>query len=114
MKKIAADKAITAFKVFEKNWTCKGFKFNVGETYEHKGKIQICSSGFHACLNLAHCFSYYGFDPANKVAEVRIWGNIDDHESDSKICGQFVEIVRELTWQEVLVHANTGPNNTGF
>ncbi|HEV7700207.1 MAG TPA: hypothetical protein VGO43_08265 [Pyrinomonadaceae bacterium] len=114
MKNIPADKAIVAFKVFNPDWTCNRYQFEVGKTFEHQGTVSICSSGFHACLNLADCFSYYGFDPSNKVAEVRIWGSVDEKSDDSKLCGQFVEIVRELTWQEVLLHANSGANNTGL
>jgi hypothetical protein len=118
MKKITKKLAIMAYKVFDPNWICNGsgsaaFQFALGKIYKHDGPVQVCRSGFHACLQLAHCFSYYSFDPKNKVAEVRVWGDVDEHESDSKICGSHIEIVREVSWDEVLRLANTGSGNTG-
>jgi hypothetical protein len=113
VKKTTKADAIIAYKVFNPDWTCNGFQYAVGESFKHKGKITICSRGFHACTSLAHCFSYYSFDPKNKVAEVRLWGEIDEHNDDTKLCASDIEIVRELSWQEVLVLANTGKDNTG-
>jgi len=78
------------------------------------GPIEICSRGFHACLKLADCFSYYSFDPKNKVAEVELWGKTDKHDSDSKLCASNIKIVKELSWQEVLDLANNGSSNTGY
>jgi hypothetical protein len=107
VKKTTKADAIIAYKVFNPDWTCNGFQYAVGESFKHKGKITICSRGFHACTSLAHCFSYYSFDPKNKVAEVRLWGEIDEHNDDTKLCASDIEIVRELSWQEVLVLANS-------
>ena len=53
------------FKVTNKDYTCKGFKFEIGKTYKHKGKIKMCESGFHFCEQVQHCFNYYSFDPNN-------------------------------------------------
>ena len=113
MKTISKENAVVAYKVFDANWECLGYKFAVGTTYTHVGSVVICSSGFHSCRKLGDCFSYYAFDPQNKVAEVRIWGSIDEADNYSKLCSEFIEIVRELTWPEVLFLANTGANNTG-
>ncbi len=114
MKKITKAKAIKAYKVFNSNWQCRGFQFEVGKTYKHEGTVKICSKGFHACLQVADCFSYYSFESSNKVAEVLIWGNTDTHNEDSKICGAQIQIVREVEWSEVLALANTGKDNTGL
>ena len=59
-----------AYKVFNSDWTCRGFKYQVGETYEEDINPSVCDLGFHFCKKLADCFSYYAFDPDNKVAEI--------------------------------------------
>lgn len=104
---------VKGFKIFDKNFKCKDFQFKEGETYIHKGSILICSSGFHFCLKASHCFSYYTFDPANIVCEVEALGEVATHSEDSKCCTNKIKIVRRLKWDEVLLIANDGSNNTG-
>ena len=45
------------YKVFNSDWTCRGFQYKVGEMYEHKGDISICEKGFHFCREIAKCFN---------------------------------------------------------
>ena len=52
---------VKGYKVFNPDWTCRGFKYKVGETYEHNGDIKLCGSGFHFCINPIDCFNYYRF-----------------------------------------------------
>lgn len=102
------------YKVFNPDWTCRGFRFTVGETYEEDVKPSCCKSGFHFCTELKDCFSYYSFDPDNKVAEIEALGNIDTKTGDNKCCTNKIRIVRELTWEEVLRLVNTGKGNSGY
>jgi hypothetical protein len=106
-------KPIKGFKVFNSDLTCRGFQFEVGKEYKHKGKIKICSSGFHFCIKANDCFNYYDFDPKNKVCEVEALGKTETHDEDSKVCTNHIVILRELTWHEVLEVANIGKGNTG-
>ena len=101
-----------AYKVFNPDWTCRGFKYQIGETYEEDINPSVCDWGFHFCENLANCFNYYNFDPDNKVAEIEALGDIS--EGDDKCCTNKIKIVREITWHEVLEMVNTGKGNTGF
>ena len=111
---ISKKNAIKAYKVFNKDWTCKGFKYEVGKEYQHKGKIQICESGFHSCEKLSDCFNYYPFLPSEiKVAEVLAWGDVKHEKSSSKICSSMIEITKELEWSEVLKICNSGNWNSG-
>ena len=101
-----------AYKVFNPDWTCRGFKYQVGETYKEDINPSVCDRGFHFCKHLANCFNYYPFDPNNKVAEIEVLGDIA--EGDNKCCTNVIKIVREITWHEVLEMVNTGKGNTGF
>ncbi len=100
-----------AFKVFNPDWTCRGFRYEVGETYTHKGDISMCSSGFHACKRAVDCFNYYDFDPKNKVAEVILTGVMTDGD---KSVGSKIKIVKEIKWDSLLTLVNIGYNNSGY
>ena len=104
-------KKLKAFKVFNPDWTCRGFQYKVGETYTHKGKIKMCASGFHACEQVADCFNYQSFDPNNKVAIVQLSGDII--KGDDKCVASVIKIVKEVSWSDMLVLANTGKGNSG-
>ena len=102
------------YKVFNPDWTCRGFQYEVGKTYTHSGKIDLCNSGFHFCTRLADCFGYYKFNSDNKVAEVIADGKVIASSDDSKAVTDKITIVRELTWHEVLDMVNTGESCTGL
>src|SRR5574344_3086946 len=102
---------IKAYKVFSPDWTCKGFQYEVGKSY-HEDNIKICKKGFHACLKLSDCFSYYDFDKKNKVAEVELSGEIQ-RDNSFKCCASDITIVKELPWEEVLTLCNSGDRNSG-
>ena len=99
------------YKVFKSDWTCRGFQYEVGKTYEMEEAPACCKRGFHFCRKLIDCFKCYRFDSKNKVAEIEAMGAID--KRDSKFCTNKIKIIRELTWYEVLDLVNTGDENTG-
>ena len=99
------------YKVFNPDWTCRGFKYEVGQTYKHDGDIGVCKSGFHFCRVAADCFDYYSFDPNNKVAEVEALGLVES--DNTKSVTNELRIVREIPWSELLEIVNTGDLNTG-
>ena len=101
------------YKVFKSDWTCRGFYYEVGKTYEMKEDPVCCERGFHFCGKLIDCFKYYDFDSENKVAEIEATGAIDDDGNEEKYCTNKIKIVRELSWHEVLDLVNTGKDNTG-
>jgi hypothetical protein len=108
-----------AYKVFNPDFTCSEFQYEVGKTYELKnsrGELidpEMCEKGFHACKNISDCFNYYDFDPKNRIAEVELSGIIIG-EGDNKQCSNIIKIVKELNWGEMLDLANTGKGNTGY
>ena len=102
------------YKVFNPDWTCRGFKYEVGKKYHCDGEISCCKNGFHFCTKLVDCFNYYEFNSNNKVAEIEASGDIDSKEDDIKHCASDIEIIREITWHEVLDMLNKGEDNTGM
>ena len=102
------------FKVFNSDWTCRGFQFEVGKTFTEDVTPVCCDRGFHFCTKAADCFKYYDFNPDNKVAEVEALGDIDTNNDDSKYCTNKIHIIREITWQEVLDLVNLGKACTGL
>jgi hypothetical protein len=104
---------VKGYKVFNPDFTCRGYQFKENETFEMPLPIEICRSGFHFCIKASHCFSYYDFRSDNIVCEVEAIGEVKTHDEDSKVCTNILRVGRRLTWEEVLRVANEGKNNTG-
>lgn len=105
------------YKVFNPDWTCRGFQYKVGETYKYEEEIGICKAGFHFCKQLLDCFNYYSFNPKNKVAIIEATGEViekSDGLSSSKCVTNEIKIIKELNWHEVLDMVNFGEDNTGI
>lgn len=105
---------VKGYKVFDSDWKCLGFQYEVGNTFKEELPPKRCERGFHFCLDIADCFNYYQFEPSNKVAEVTALGDIDYDDDDSKCATNIIRIDRELTWHEVLDLVNKGKGNTGI
>ena len=101
------------YKVFNSDWTCRGYQYEVGKTYEMAESPKCYEMGFHFCKRLVDCFNYYNFDPNNKVAEIEAIGEIDFDDTNSKCCTNKIVILKELKWSEVLDMCNTGKGNSG-
>ena len=100
------------YKVFHSDWTCRGYQYEVGKTYEILENPKCCEKGFHFCKKIIDCFHYYSFDPANKIAEIEAIGKIDTDDTDSKCCTNKIIILKELEWREVLDMCNSGKLNS--
>ena len=103
---------IKGYKVFNPDWTCRGFQYEVGKTFKYGGNIEMCGKGFHFCRKASNCFNYYSFDSRNKVAEVEAIGLVET--SGDKSVTDEIKIVREIEWQELLTIVNEGENCTGL
>ena len=103
---------VHGFKVFNPDWTCRNFQYEVGKTFEEDVNPSCCDRGFHFCEKAADCFNYYKFDSNNKVAEVIAYGEV--RTDGDKSCTNKIHIVREIPWMELLTIVNTGKDNTGL
>lgn len=103
--------SIKGYKVFNADWTCRGFQYKVGETYKLDGNLEICKRGFHFCKKAYDCFYDDTFDNDNRVAEVEAIGVVIT--DGYKCVTDEIKIVREIEWNELLTIVNTGTGNTG-
>ena len=92
---------IKAYKAFDKDFRCHDFQYEVGKTYHHKGTVELCESGFHACTNPLDVLNYYDLTNC-RFAEVELWGCTKETRDDSKRVGAHIKIVRELTLSEFI------------
>ena len=87
------------YKGFDKNFQCRGFQYEVHKSYTHKGKIEPCESGFHACEYPLSVFNYYA--PAySRFAEVEASGEIV--LSGDKIACEKLKIKSELSLDSLI------------
>ena len=86
---------IVAYKGFNRDWTCRGYQYKVGEVHEHEDKTEACESGFHACEYPLDVFSYYA--PSQSVfAIVEASGDLDRKGDDSKIASSKLTVKAEI------------------
>jgi len=102
------------YKVFDKDLKCLDFQYEIGKRYKLDSEPVIYKNGYHSCEKLVDCFNYYSFIPENRVCIVEIHGIILKEENGDKICTDDIEIIKELTWDEVLNLVNVGSGNLGF
>ena len=84
-----------AYKGFNQDMTCRGFRYKEGETYE-TGRASVCECGFHACENPMDCLGYYGPD-SSVYHEVDVDGEIDRAHDDTKIAATKIKIGARLS-----------------
>jgi hypothetical protein len=105
---------IKGFKAMNADMTCRGFKFEIGKTYESK-TLAMCSEGFHFCENLFDVYSYYPKETSTIICEVEALGEVQKEE-DKSVTNK-IKIVRKLEERELLEawikRTNSGDWNSG-
>ena len=90
-----------AYKGFNRDMTCRGFQFEEGKTYEHKGDVKLCERGFYACEDPMDCLRYY--DPCESVYhEVEIDDVSNERQGDTKIVGKKIRIGERMTIKSIV------------
>ena len=112
---------VYGYKAFEKGLKCRGFQYELGKDFNHKGEISLCHSGFHFCKSLGNVYSYYLYGNDIVVAEIESEGDVIDEDGQEKSVTNHIRITRILNAEEAsnnngldnLGHSNTGDRNTG-
>lgn len=89
---------------------CRDFKYKIGETYELKGKLELCKNGFHFCENVLDVFDYK--DRECPIALVEALGQTvgDKHKSAT----DKIRIIRLLDRSDPADGINSGYGNSGI
>lgn len=90
------------YKGFSSHFSCRGFRYKVGETYEEDGTPLVCVSGFHACPNPLDVLTHYGDIIKDRFGIVELLGSTDESSDHSKMCSNKIKIVEEISYKELL------------
>ena len=101
------------YKAFETGWKCKGFQYEIGQTYElpEWQKLKMCECGFHFCINPIDVFGYYPMNDDTLIAEVEALGDIQ--QEGTKYCTNKIRIIKEFTREELQKLIRDGSHNSG-
>lgn len=91
-----------AYKGFNEDFRCRGFQYDIGETYKMKGGIKCCDRGFHACTNPMDVWRYYLLTKS-RFAKVELSGEMDSKlNDDSKLCASQIKILEEISVEDYI------------
>lgn len=94
---------ITGYKGFGRDFTCRGFQYEVGKTYEIDGEPKLYECGFHFCTSPLAVFRYY--DPTNRFAIVKADEDDVVYEKDTyfhKAVARRIKIVAEVSFDDLI------------
>ncbi len=101
------------YKALEKDWTCRGKKYQAGQIYEEDCMPRLCLSGMHFCEKLDDVFRFYPFDSEKTiVAEVEALGEVVT--DGIKSCTNRLSVIREVPWDEIAGLVDFGATNIGI
>jgi hypothetical protein len=112
---------IKGYKAFNKGLVCRGFQYEFGKDFYHKGNISLCEEGFHFCKSLGNVYNYYSFGTDIDVCEIESNGEVIDQEDMEKSVTNHIRIVCILNPEQAsnnngiknVGYSNTGNCNTG-
>ena len=96
-KVIAKEGMVKGIKAFASDFSCRGFKFEVGKAYElpPDQATVLGKAGFHFCVFPADCHKYYPKGGQTRYAEIEAW-DVQALEDDTNYVARRIHIVREL------------------
>ena len=107
---------IIGYKAFNKDLTCRDFKYKMGQTYDlPKTDIKVCRNGFHFCKFPLDTWGYYPDIINNRYAKIEAKDRVETEGNKSSTNN--ITILKELTLDELvrdqinLINATIGGDN---
>lgn len=100
-----------AYKAFYPDMTCRGFQYEIGQTYEMDEKPHVCKRGFHACRYIEDTLRFYLPYEKPIICEVELLGDLSYTLDETKIATNKIRIVRQLTREEMIEYTSYYYNN---
>lgn len=99
---------VEGYKATNKDMTCRGFQYKLGETHIIEGDPEICNNGFHFCLNLKDTFQYYHVS-VSRFFKVKAMVKREDilkfnADKDDKLVAKGIEFIEEVSFEEMRPH----------
>ena len=102
---------VIGYKAFNADLTCRGFQYEIGETYKIDGEPRLCDRGFHFCKTIADTYNFYPMSDNTRICKVEALGDIV--EGDVKLCTNEIKILEEVT-DAVVKKCNSNASSSGF
>ena len=83
------------------NLKCKTLTYEEGKTYTFKGKLQMCSTGFHFCQNPKDTLQYYSFTKDFILMEIEALGEVIT--KDNKSVTDILKVTKILSKDETKI-----------
>ena len=106
------EEKVIAYKGFDKDLSCRGFKYEIGKEYEEK-EVLVYKGGFHACENPFDVLDFYGDVLNNRFCKVEQSGTIN--KDDKKQASSRIKVVAEIGFAGLVkagiewIKVNTNP-----
>lgn len=93
-----------AYKGFNKDLTCRGYKFEEGKIFE-ENEANCVKNGFHCAENPLDCFTYYPQIENSAYYIIEAFGDLDEDGTDSKISCTKMQLVQRMTLEKIMIEA---------
>lgn len=100
------------YKAFNKDLTCRGFQYEIGETYSMDESPIPCERGFHFCKSIAETYDFYQTTEDTRICKIEALGEVQT-DDNKKYCTNVIKIIEEITedWKR---KGNSNSSNSGY
>ena len=100
------------YKAFNKDLTCKGFQYEIGQTYSMEESPVPCERGFHFCKSISETYEYYEMSENTRICKIEALGEVAT-DNNIKYCTNNIKILEEITedWER---KGNSNSSNSGY
>ena len=100
------------YKAFNKDLTCRGFQYEIGQTYIMDESPVPCERGFHFCKSIVETYNYYEMSDNTRICKIEALGEVQT-DDNIKYCTNNIKILEEITedWER---KGNSNSTNSGY